>query len=124
MIKVSQNNLFESRQIGSGLDSGISFPEFRKIADLFGMRYIEIKNTGDLNIDLKKLLDDSEPVLIEVIMNPDQIYLPRLSTRKLPDGRFVSPPLEDMDPQLSLDQLESLLGYPPVESSKDSRLGK
>ena len=124
MIKVSQNNLFESRQIGSGLDSGISFPEFRKIADLFGMSYIEIKNTGDLNIELKKLLDDSEPVLIEVIMNPDQIYLPRLSTRKLPDGRLVSPPLEDMDPQLSLDHLESLLGYPPVESSKDSRLGK
>jgi acetolactate synthase-1/2/3 large subunit len=124
MIKVSQDNLFESRQIGSGLDSGISFPEFRKIADLFSMRYIEIKNNRNLDIGLKELLEDSEPLLIEVIMNPDQKYLPRLSTRKLSDGRLVSPPLEDMDPQISFEQLESLLGYSPLESSKESRIGK
>jgi acetolactate synthase-1/2/3 large subunit len=124
MIKVSQESLFESRQIGSGLDSGISFPEFQKIADLFGMRHIKIEDSEDLNVSLKEVLEDSEPVMIEVVMSPDQKYLPRLSTRKLPDGRLVSPPLEDMDPQLSIEQLESFLGYPPIESSKESRLGK
>jgi len=123
MIKVSQDNLFGSRQVGSGLESGISFPEFRQIAELFGMSYFEVKGKHDLNQNLKDLLRDSRPTLIEVIMHPDQKYLPRLGTTKLPDGTLISPPLEDMDPLIPLELLEELLGYEATKSSKDLRKG-
>jgi acetolactate synthase-1/2/3 large subunit len=43
-------------------------------------------------------------------MDPEQKYLPRLSTSKLNDGTFVSPPLEDLDPLISAELLEKLLG--------------
>lgn len=123
MIKVSQDNLFGSRQVGSGLESGISFPEFRKIAELFGMSYFEVKGKQDLNQNLTDLLRDSRPTLIEVLMHPDQKYLPRLGTTKLPDGTLISPPLEDMDPLIPLELLEELLGYEATKSSKDLRKG-
>ena len=123
MIKVSQDNLFSSRQVGSGLESGISFPEFRKIAELFGMSYYEVKSNQDLNEKLAALLGDAQPALIEVIMDPDQKYLPRLGTTKLPDGTLISPPIEDMDPLIPLDLLEALLGYEATKSSKDLRKG-
>ena len=50
-------------------------------------------------------------VLIEIIMSPAQKYLPRLATTKLDDGTLVSPPLEDLDPLLPLEDLERFLGY-------------
>jgi len=48
--------------------------------------------------------------LFEVIMDPEQKYLPRLSTTKLEDGSLVSPPLEDLSPMISAELLGSLLG--------------
>ena len=122
MIKVSQDNLFASRQVGSGLESGISFPEFREIAALFEMSYYQVKTNASLNEELRELLSDSRPALIEVIMSPEQKYLPRLGTTKLPDGTLISPPIEDMDPLISLDLLEKLLGYEPTKSSRDLRI--
>ena len=122
MIKVSQENLFASRQVGSGLESGISFPEFKKIAELFEMNYYEVRNTRSLNKELTELLSDSRPVLIEVIMSPEQKYLPKLGTTKLPDGTLISPPIEDMDPLIPLDLLEKLLGYEPTKTSRDLRM--
>jgi acetolactate synthase-1/2/3 large subunit len=122
MIKVSQDNLFASRQVGSGLENGISFPDFRKIAELFEMSHYEVKNNSSLNKELTELLSDSRPALIEVIMSPEQKYLPRLGTTKLPDGTLISPPIEDMEPLIPLDLLEKLLGYEPTKSSRDLRM--
>jgi acetolactate synthase-1/2/3 large subunit len=44
-------------------------------------------------------------------MDPEQKYLPRLSTSKLSDGTLVSPPLEDLDPMISAELLQRLLGH-------------
>ena len=43
-------------------------------------------------------------------MDPEQKYLPRLSTTKLEDGTLVSPPLEDLSPMISAELLKSLIG--------------
>ena len=43
-------------------------------------------------------------------IDPEQKYLPRLSTSKLSDGTLVSPPLEDLDPLISAELLQKLLG--------------
>ncbi|CAB4924626.1 unannotated protein [freshwater metagenome] len=54
-------------------------------------------------------------------MHPNQRYLPRLATTKLPDGTLVSPPLEDLDPLLPIDKLEEYLGYKPHRDSFRAR---
>jgi hypothetical protein len=50
-------------------------------------------------------------------MSPNQRYLPRLSTIKLADGSLMSPPLEDLEPLIELEELAELLGYDPNPSS-------
>jgi acetolactate synthase I/II/III large subunit len=120
MIRISQENLFEGRLEGSTVDSGVSFPEFEDIAKTFGFNHVKIRNKNDL-----KLIDESllspHPELIEVIMDPQQKYFPRLATNKLPDGTLVSPPIEDLDPKISIELLEKVLGYKPHENSFKAR---
>jgi len=121
MIKISQNNLFGARIAGSSISSGISFPEFGKLAELFGMQHIPLKNTPGWEAQLEEGLNNDSAVLIEVIMNPEQKYLPRLATSKLADGTLVSPPIEDLDPLLELEVLERYLGYAAHPNSSRAR---
>ena len=121
MIKISQQNLFEARVSGSDINSGISFPLFSDLAKTFGFQYCLIDSTNSFDSVLRPALESSEPVLIEIKMSPDQKYLPRLATSKLADGTLVSPPLEDLDPMISIESLRDLLGYQPHANSYKSR---
>jgi acetolactate synthase I/II/III large subunit len=120
MIRISQENLFEGRLEGSTIDSGVSFPEFEDIAKAFGFKHVKIRNKNDLEL-IDKSLVSPYPELIEVIMDPEQKYFPRLATNKLPDGTLVSPPIEDLDPKISIELLEDMLGYRPHENSFKAR---
>ena len=111
MIKISQENLFESRFSGSDINTGISFPSFKKVSETFDMEYIQIYSQESMNQNLLNVLNSNKPVLIEVVMSPDQKYLPRLATSKRDDGSLVSPPIEDLDPKISIEDLEKYLGY-------------
>lgn len=110
MIRVSQENLFNKRLSGSTTESGISFPDFKLVSDTFGFIHTLIQNKEDL-AKLTEPLNSSRPELIEIVMDPEQKYFPRLATNKLPDGTLISPPLEDLDPKIELHVLEHLLGY-------------
>jgi acetolactate synthase-1/2/3 large subunit len=120
MIKISQENLFDSRLSGSDSSHGISFPSFEAIADAFGFTYTSVNNLGDL-LKLSEVLHNSIPQLIDIKMDPTQKYFPRLATNKLSDGSFVSPPLEDLTPFISIELLEKLLGYKPMKASFEAR---
>ena len=60
------------------------------------------------------------PCLAEVVIDPEQTFEPRLSSRRLPDGRIVTAPLEDMFPFLDREELRRNLlthdadGMPPA----------
>ncbi len=121
MIKISQQNLFDARISGSDINSGISFPDFSDVAKTFGFNYCLIDSKNSFDTKLKTALESSKAELIEIKMSPDQRYLPRLATSKLPDGTLVSPPLEDLDPMISIDALRDFLGYQPHANSFKSR---
>jgi acetolactate synthase-1/2/3 large subunit len=115
-IKVSQENLFDARYSGSGTTDGISFPSFKDIAISFGFEYLKITSMTELQ-KIKTLLVDSKAWIIDIHMDPSQKYFPRLSTKKMPDGVFVSPPLEDLAPLIPIETLGKLLGYRPTDES-------
>jgi acetolactate synthase-1/2/3 large subunit len=121
MIKVSQENLFEGRLAGSSLDTGISFPDFESLAATFGLNFTKVSSSSDLGEPLSAALDSPIGELIEVVMDPGQKYMPRLSTTKLKDGTLASPPLEDLDPKIDLSLLEGLLGHKAAPGSYSSR---
>ena len=110
MIKTSQQNLFEGRFSGSSGETGISFPSFEQLAQLFKFEYYKATSSNIGNDLFSEMLESNKPVLFEIIMDSEQKYLPRLSTSKLSDGTLVSPPLEDLDPMISTELLQRLLG--------------
>ena len=110
MIKTSQQNLFGGRFSGSSGETGISFPSFEQLAQLFKFEYFKATSSNVGNDLFSEMLESNNPVLFEIIMDPEQKYLPRLSTSKLNDGTLVSPPLEDLDPMISTELLQRLLG--------------
>lgn len=116
MIKISQENLFDSRLSGSDTSTGISFPSFESVATTFGFKYSKISSMDELEA-ISQDLSNKDAHLFDVQMDPLQKYFPRLATSKLSDGSLVSPPLEDLTPFVPIDLLEELLGYKPSESS-------
>ena len=53
--------------------------------------------------------------ICEVMLDLTQVFAPKLASRKLPDGRMVSSPLEDLAPFLPRDELESNMLIPLLE---------
>ena len=121
MIKVSQENLFDGRLAGSTPDTGISFPDFESLALTFGLHFTRVSSSSDLGQPLSAALDSPTSELIEIVMDPRQKYMPRLSTTKLKDGTLASPPIEDLDPKIDISLLERLLGYKAAPGSYSSR---
>lgn len=109
-IKSSQANFFQ-RLTGSGPDSGVGFPDFAAIAVAYGIPAVRIEGAGTAwRESLRAALAMEGPVLIHAKVDPGQGFEPRMSSRKLPDGKIVSPELEDLHPFLDRDELEWAMG--------------
>jgi acetolactate synthase-1/2/3 large subunit len=99
-IRQTQKNFFNGHMTGSGTNSGVGIPAFAKIAKAFGVKYLTIKSPKELEIKIVKTLESKAPIICEVITEKEYNFVPKLSSRKLPDGTMVSPSLEDMSPFL------------------------
>lgn len=97
-IKQTQNNFFEGRETACNPTSGVSMPNFLKVAESFGIKSVKIENENGLDDKIKDVLNCEGPVLCEVVLNQNYIFTPKLSSKKLEDGTIVSPSLEDMYP--------------------------
>ncbi|HEY6896845.1 MAG TPA: thiamine pyrophosphate-binding protein [Rhodocyclaceae bacterium] len=102
-IRSSQNNFFK-RLTGEGPDSGVSFPDFTRVAAAYGLPAVTV-NQADFEGELQQVLDTPGPMVCEVMLDDTQGFEPRMSSRQLDDGRIVTPPLEDMYPFLDREEL-------------------
>ena len=110
-IKQTQGNFFNGHLTACEPDSGVSMPNFANIAKGFGIEALRIDNTQDIGEKITKILETDGPFLCDVIMEPHQIFIPKLSSEKLPDGKMISKPLEDMYPFLDREEFKSNMLY-------------
>lgn len=110
-IRQTQSNFF-GRMIGAGPESGVSSPDFTRVAEAYG-----IDSTCITGVDcmprLWELLATPGPAVCEVMLDTKQEFEPRLKSRQLPDGTIVSPALEDMFPFLEPEELRGNLFIKP-----------
>lgn len=105
-IRLTQKNIFKNKLVGVGKESGdLDFPSFKKIASAYGYKYMCIKNNQMQNI-IEAVLNSNEPTICEVFVTTDQVFEPKSATKKLDDGTLFSPPLEDLAPFLSREELK------------------
>ncbi len=112
-MRQTQTSFF-GRLIGESPESGVSFPDFVKVARAYDIPAQRIES-ADFLPKADRALNSPGPELCNVILDPKQAFEPKTSSKKLPDGRIVSAPLEDMWPFLERKELLSNLLIPAAE---------
>ena len=113
-IKSMQQNHF-GRLVGSDPSSNVECPNMGKIAKAYGLDFIRLSSHDELHEKLDFVLSLDEPIVCEIMMNPNQPLIPRVSSMKLPDGKVVSKPMEDLFPFLPRDEFEENMIIDSVE---------
>ena len=116
-IRITQSNLFrEHCKIGIGPESNdLSFPEFKKIAEAFGFPYYSAHSNAEMKRVVDEVLKQEGPVFCEIFTDTEQVWEPKSSTKRLPDGTLVSPPLEDLAPFLPREELRKNMFIPLMD---------
>lgn len=100
MIKHTQKALFAGRYSGSDRKSGVTCPDFSKVAYAFDIPSFQIRTWDDMNEIVPQVQAMDGPVICEVFTHPEQPFVPKLSLVAQKDGSIISPPLEDLSPLL------------------------
>lgn len=113
-IRQTQNNLFKDHcKVGIGPESGdLSFPDFEKLSQAFGYLYYAAHSNAQMKAVVDEVLAQDGPVFCEIFTDTKQVWAPKSSTKRLPDGTLVSPPLEDLAPFLPREELERNMFIP------------
>ena len=108
-ISLMQDNLFDSKYIGSTPDSGVSSPDFCAIGEAYGIETIRLNNNQDLENDIQSILDYEGPIICEIMMPEHQLLIPRVQSKKDKDGNIISTSLENMFPFLPDEELKQVM---------------
>ena len=104
-IRQTQTTYFSDSLMGFDANTGVSFAPFDRLAAAFGIAYNRCDSHAGLTQAIDSALAANGPHLCEIMLDPAQPFSPRVSSKKLPDGRMVSAPLDDMFPFLPRDEL-------------------
>lgn len=116
-IRITQSNLFsEHSKVGIGPESeDLSFPSFEKIAVAFGMPYYAAHSNAEVAEVARRMFAEPGFAFCEIFTDTVQVWEPKSSTKRLPDGTLVSPPLEDLAPFLPREELAEQMYIPMME---------
>lgn len=111
-IRQTQENLFERHYVGCSPSSGVSFPDFSAVLNAYSIPTVVIDSHDGLKEKIEQVLLKDGSVGCVVKLNRDYKFSPKTSSERLPDGRMVSKPLEDMFPFLSREEFKENMLVP------------
>ena len=98
-IKQTQELNF-GRLMGCNQETGLSFPIYQKIAEAHNIKFVRIGNHLNLKSKIVEILELDDPVICELIMDPNQSQIPKFVPRKDEHGKTIPTPIEDLYPYL------------------------
>ena len=110
-IRMTQRNYFDGAYLGCDLDTGLGLPDWSLIAKAYGIRFTKLGESSLIDSTLEKVLGSNGPEFIEVKVDPEQTYYPKITSRILSSGAMASNPLHLMTPDLSSTEIELYLPY-------------
>lgn len=108
-IKQTCKNFFHAKYIGCTPESGISFPDFEKIAYAFGYEYKCCNSNSEVKTNISWILNHNGNLFLEVKQQFDNTLIPKVMSRMNEDGTFETPAIHDMAPFLPKDEMEKLM---------------
>jgi acetolactate synthase-1/2/3 large subunit len=113
-IRATQKAYFGGPNIGCDSNTGISLPDYRKVARAYGLKTAIIEDQSDLRTAVRRVLRSRGPVVCDIHIIPDEIRAPRVTSIQRADGSFVSKPLEDLWPLLDRNEFAENMIVAPV----------
>jgi acetolactate synthase-1/2/3 large subunit len=111
MIKHTQNMMFGGQRTCVDTNTGLTLPDYKKVADAFGYEYFTEDKLDDF-------LSYEGQAFLEVFMSPEQEFIPKVRGLKNSDNKITPGLLEDMYPLLPLEEVESNMIVGMNERSK------
>jgi acetolactate synthase-1/2/3 large subunit len=102
MIKHTQNMLFKGARTCVNKDTGVTLPDYKKVAHAFDFEYFTEDRVDDF-------LAFEGQAIMEVFMDPDQEFIPKVRGMKLEDNTIQAGILEEMSPLLPLEEIEQAM---------------
>lgn len=103
-IVMSQANFFKGAFAGCNNSSGISFPSFAKLADTYDFPFKSINRSDEICAAIDWMAGIKGRAILELVQTESDPIEPKLSSRRLSDGKMESPPIDDMFPFLSSEE--------------------
>ena len=116
-IRTTQRKFFDDGFIGTDVNSGISFPDLSKISYAYGIKYVKVSEIDNLEDKINETMSHDGPVICEVMCKEWDEVLPTIGSKKLPDGKMFSRPLEDMYPFLTREEFLSKMIIKPLQEN-------
>jgi acetolactate synthase-1/2/3 large subunit len=106
-IKQTQNAYFSDNVFGTSPEDGVTLPDFVALGVALGIMSHRVYTMDAWNSEFVQMLLQSDlPAIIEVVVDPEQMFAPKLAARKLEDGSLLAPSLEYMSPFLPDAEME------------------
>jgi acetolactate synthase-1/2/3 large subunit len=106
-IKLSQSGFF-GRKRGADIESGLGFPDFSLLSQSVKIVHTKIKSTEDYS-NLRDILELPGPAFVDIDIDPNQAFEPKLGSFRKADGSIESNSLENMSPVLSPELIKRLM---------------
>ena len=106
-IRTMQDNHFNANYICCDPGSGLTFPKLERIANAYKIAFKRLDKSENLKHQVRHVLEEKDPVLCEVFVDPKLLTAPKLSSEVKSDGRIVSKPLEDLWPFLDREEFKA-----------------
>jgi acetolactate synthase-1/2/3 large subunit len=102
MIKHTQNMLFNGTKTCVDKKTGLELPEYKKIAKAFDYEYYTLDQVDEF-------LSSPNQAILEVFMDPNQEFIPKVKGTKNQDNNIQAGLLEEMSPLLPLDNIKEAM---------------
>ena len=118
MIKHTQKMLFKGDYVSVNKKTGIGLPDYSKVMPAFGYKYNDLTSWNDFDQAMKDFINEPGPACLEVFMDPEQDFIPKVKGVLKEDLTILAPPIEEMSPLLSYETIEKEMLVGVSEKSK------
>ena len=110
-IRSTQRNYFDGAYLGCDTRTGLGFPDWLNLFNAFDIPGMDLSEGWTGNAQFSELWESDGPAAFVVPVDPEQTYLPKISSRVRADGGMESNPLHNMSPKLDPDVAARVMRY-------------
>ena len=115
-VRHGQKAHFRGKSIGTDPSNGLDFPDFGKIAEAFGIKYVKAEHIDELEKSIDTLFSENAPCIIEIFTDPDQFDLHNALVM-YGQRKVGFRPIEDQSPFIDRDVFFKEMIIEPLETS-------